>query len=389
MSIRSFISAESESAKIRADRESKFVKEYEAMLKIAAPLVLLNPKASEHVIAAADGGNALRVLVESNKIPFDINSTVGQLCTVVLQQRGYNPSDPGFASKWFDAGSNASEMFASSTHMASLPAWTFASLTEPILEQVAKSKNKVQTWDQFWDGRRSRPLIEAIPFETEIRRSLITGWFVATLFGMRKVESVPTGRTAKVWNPTLQVPGWSTFPSPFISTAGMDTKRESWILPQLLVSAGIALAEFGKSGSPEFINGYRLLKYLGREVTTSFEGRDHWDGKGSGDMLPTGMHGQSQFVKDWVKNGSKPAVNMELLPLLEKNLLASSDRGAALIASVETLRSEYASIWESGQATAWNDLSETWELKEDIDLALNDIGTYVAELHLTTSTTSD
>ena len=389
MSIRTFISADSESAKIRGDRESKFVKEYEAMLKIAAPLILLNPKASEHVIAAADGGNALRILVESNKIPFDINSNVGQSCTVVLQQRGYNPSDPGFASKWFDAGSNASEMFASSTHMASLPAWTFASLTEPILEQVAKSKNKVQTWDQFWDGRRSRPLIEAIPFETEMRRSMITGWFVATLFGMRKVESVPAGRTAKIWNPTLQVPGWSTFPSPLISTAPADTKRESWILPQLLVSAGIALAEFGKSGSPEFIYGYRLLKFLGREVTTSFENRDHWDGRGSGDMLPTGMPAQSQFIKDWVEFGTKPADSLELLPLLQNNLLTISDRGAALIASVETLRSEYASIWDSGQVAAWNDLSETWELREDIDLALSDIGTYVAELHITTAMTSD
>ena len=389
MSIRSFISADSESAMIRSGRESKFVKEYEAMLKIAAPLILLNPKASQHVIAAADGGNALRILIESSKIPFDINSSVGQACTVVLQQQGYNPSDPGFASKWFDAGSNRSEMFASSTHMASLPVWTFASLTEPILEQVAQSKNKVQTWDQFWDGRRSRPLIEAIPFETEIRRSIITGWFIARLFGMGKVETVPAGRTAKVWNPTLQVPGWSTFPSPLISTAAVDTKRESWILPQLLLSAGIALAEFGKSGSLDFIYGYRLLKFLGREVTTSFENRDHWDGKGSGDMLPTAILAQSQYIKDWVEIGTKPANSLEFLPLLQELLDASGDRSKALIAAVEKLRSEYASIWNENQATPWNDLSETWELKEDIDLALSDIGAYVGELHVTTSTTSD
>jgi hypothetical protein len=101
------------------------------------------------------------------------------------------------------------------------------------------------------------------------------------------------------------------------------------------------------------------------------------------------MAAQSQFLKDWVENGAKPAANMELLPLLEKNLLTSSDRSAALIASVETLRSEYANIWESGKSTAWNDLSETWELHEDIDLALSDIGTYVAELHITTAMTSD
>jgi hypothetical protein len=106
-------------------------------------------------------------------------------------------------------------------------------------------------------------------------------------------------------------------------------------------------------------------------------------------MLPTGVLAQSKYVKDWVENGTKPAPSMELKELLEKNLRTNSDRSAALIASVETLRAEYESIWESNQATAWNDISETWELREDIDLALSDIGTYVAELHITTATTSD
>ena len=389
MSIRKYVSAETESEKVRQARGDKFVKEYSAMLKIASPLVLLNPKASAHIVAAGDGGSALGILLESNKIPFAIESNVGQACVGVLQQQGYNPSTPSFAAKWFDAGSNASTMFAAATHTASLPAWAFASLTEPILEQVAQSKNKVQTWDQFWDGRRSRPLVEAIPFETEMRRSIITGWFISRLFGMSVVEGVTAGRTVKIWNPTLQVPGWSTFPSPLISTAGADTKKDSWVLPQLLVSAGIALSDFGKSGDPEFINGYRLLKYLGREVTTSFDGRDKWDGKGLGDMLPTGMLSQSTYINEWATKGTKPKDSFDLLKLLQSSLDANSDRSAALIATVEKLRAEYAAIWQEVAAVAWNDLSETWELREDIDLALNDISNYVSDLHITTSITSD
>ena len=389
MSIRKFVSAETESEKVRQAREAKFVKEYAAMLKIASPLVLLNPRASAHIVAAGDGGSALGILLESNKIPFAIDSNVGQACIGVLQQQGYNPNTPSFAAKWFDAGSNASTMFAAATHTASLPAWAFASLTEPILEQVAQSKNKVQTWDQFWDGRRSRPLVEAIPFETEMRRSIITGWFISRLFGMSVVEGVTAGRTVKVWNPTLQVPGWSTFPSPLISTAGADTKKDSWVVPQLLVSAGIALADFGKSGDPEYINGYRLLKYLCREVTTTFDGRDKWDGRGIGDMLPTGMLSQSTFVKDWVTTGTKPNDSLDLLKLLQSSLDANPDRSAALIASVEKLRTEYATIWQDVATVAWNELSETWELREDIDLALSDISNYVSELHVTTSNTSD
>jgi len=380
MSIREYVSDPNQSANTRADREKKFAKEYEAMLKIASPLVMLNSEASGHVVLAADGGSAFGIMMETNKIPFDMTSPVGQLCANVLLLRGYKPSAPGFATKWFNASSKATQLFAASTHVASLPAWTFSSLTEPILEQVAQSKKIVQTWEQFWDGRRSRPLVEAIPFETEMRRSIITGWFVARLFGMGSVETVPAGRTAKVWNPTLQVPGWSTFTSPLISTSKADTKRSSWILPQLLVSAGIAFAEFGRSGNPEFINGYRLLKFLGREVTTSLEHRDHWDGSGAGDMLPTGVTAKSQYITDWVKNGVQPAANLDLLDLLLENIQTSADRGAALIATVETLRADYADVWREITATPWEEISETWELREDIDVALSDISTYVSNL---------
>jgi hypothetical protein len=280
-------------------------------------------------------------------------------------------------------------MFAASTTQASLPAWAFASLTEPILEQVAQSKNDPKTWIQFWKGRRTRPLIESIPFETEMRRSMITGWFVATLFGMRKVETVPAGRTVQIWNPTLQTPGWSTFPSPLLNTHLEDNKRSSWVLPQLLVSAGIALAEFGKSGNPEFINGYKLLKYLGREVTTSMKNRDKWDGNGKGDMLPTGMPGQSTFLKDWVEEGTLPGSNLNLLKLLQASISSNPDRGSALIATLEQLRAEYNGIWQEYSTAAWHKLPETWEIKEDIDQALDDLLNYVQDLHITSSATSD
>ena len=379
MSIREYVSAAGESILIRAGRESKFAAEYEAMIKIAAPLVLLNQRAAEHV-RSTDGGSALQTMWESNKIPFAMDSNVGKLCVPILEGRGHSSGAPGFAAKWFNAGSNVKDMFAASSHIASLPAWTFASLTDPILQQVAQSKNLVQNWNQFWDGRRSRPLTEAIPFEAEMRRSMITGWFISRLFGLGIVEKKQVGRTAKIWNPTLQVPGWSTFPSPLIPTKQPDTSKDSWVLPQLLVSAGIALSELGNSGSLDFIYGYRLLKFLGREVTTSFPNRDHWDGRGEGDMLPTGIPAQCLYLREWIESGTTPNDSLKLNKKLQEKLLEGGDRESALIATVEVWRTEYAEIWNGGDATAWNLLSETWELQEDIDLALSDIASYVAKL---------
>jgi hypothetical protein len=148
----------------------------------------------------------------------------------------------------------------------------------------------------------------------------------------------------------------------------------------LLASAGIALSELGNSGNLEFVYGYRLLKFLGREVTTSFPNRDHWDGRGAGDMLPTGMPAKCSFIQEWVEKDITPTDSLKLNKKLQEKLLESNDRKNALIATVETWRTEYAEIWNSLDATAWNLLSETWELQEDIDLALSDIATYASKL---------
>ena len=428
ISIRDFVGAAGVDPQIRDQREARFVKEFQAMVSIARPLITLNPNAMSHVLSVSDGEPAARVLLKTSKIPFAASSFVGRACTQVLQQSGFNPSDPSFEQDWFAAGSNDTSMVTVSTIQNPLPVWAFASLTEPILEEVARSKNQTQTWVQFWDGRRSRPLVEAVPFETEMRRSIVTGWFLAGFFGLREIdtgqkfrqESISktrsisgevldflfnkgltvyedvqlknekaqsiasfsaVGRSLRIWNPTLETPDWSTFPSPLLNSHPEDMKRESWLLPQLLMSAGIALANFGKTGNPEFINGYRLLKYIGREVTTSFSGRDQWDGNGLGDMLPSGERSQSSYLKNWVELGDLPSKSHSLNPLLCDSLIDNPIRSEALITAIEKIRSQYTEIWASLSDTPWHSLPETWELREDIDLALSDISEYVRELH--------
>jgi hypothetical protein len=94
-------------------------------------------------------------------------------------------------------------------------------------------------------------------------------------------------------------------------------------------------------------------------------------------MLPTGMPAQSQFMKDWIENGTKPASSLELLPLLQEHVDASGNRAAALIASVEKQRAVYNGIWDEFSTTDWHKLPETWELRSDIDLALSDIAAYI------------
>ena len=358
------------------------------MLRLAEPLVSLNPNAFQYIINVDNAQPANGVMRKSSDIPFDIKSRVGKECTQILQKLGIDVASPSFEAEWFDPGSNDTTLFAVSTTQASLPAWAFASLTEPILNQVAHSKTDSSAWIQFWEGRRGRPLAEAIPFETEIRRSIITGWFVASLFGLLDKKELSVGRSLQIWNPTLQSPDWSRFPEPLLNTHIQDVRRGWWYLPQILTSAGLALANFGKTGDQSYLHGYRLLKYLGREVTTSMDGRDFWDGNGVGDMLPTGMPSQSSFIRKWVENATAPSEKRELNKLLKDNVATASDRSEALLSTLQQIRDEYSEIWSRFATTPWPDLPETWELRHEIDLALSDIYNYVKALAISDSDTS-
>lgn len=386
--INEFVEDPNIDAKERSKREAKFVNEFTAMLSLAQPLIKLNPSAMNYVLSVSDGTPADRILLYPTKIPFNANSSIGQACTLVLQGVGQNVQTPSFAQKWFKETSRATVLYTAATTQASLPAWAFESLTDPILKQVESSKNEVKNWNQFWSQRRTRPLPEAVPFETEIRRSIVTGWFLASLFGLRTIGITPTGKKVDIWNPTLQTPGWSEFPNPLLNTHLEDMSRDTWVLPSLLTSAGIALSMFGKTGKAEHIHGYQLLKYLGREITTKITGRDKWDGNGLGDKLPTGVVAKSTFVKDWIETGTKPSSSHPLLELLESSLATTPDRKQALVNALQTLQSEYAAAWSQFANVSWHLIPETWELKDDIELALTDIQNYVTGMQTVSAKTS-
>jgi len=386
MSIREFLTAEGLDKKVKDQREDKFVSEFQSMLKLAQPLVLLNDEAMRYVKGVGTGDRADGVLFRSSKLPFELDSPLGRACVTILEGNGERSADGDFSQKWFDPGSNDIAMFAASTTQASLPAWAFASLTDPILNQVAKSKNNSGTWMQFWEGRRARPLIEAIPFETEMRRSMVTGWFMASLFGLREINASANGRTVRIWNPTLQTPGWSSFPDPLLDTHPEDAQRGNWLLPAILTSAGIALCEFGKTGNTATIEPYKFLLYMGREVTTSIKNRDVWNLPGSGDELPTGARSMSKYLRDWVTSGVKPS-DRDLLDMLSIRMSQGGNREEAIKSAVTELREQYRKAWEEFNVSAWHKMPETWELKDDIDTALDDILNYVEGLHTVTAMT--
>lgn len=387
MSIRDFVNAEGISPQEGTKRAAAFVAQYQAMIKLAEPLVSLNLSAMNYVKSVKDGRPAVNSMPKSSKIPFAKSSQIGQSCTQFLNSIGVDINDGSFESRWFNDSNDSTTMYATSTTQASLPAWAFQSLTEPILDQVAVSKLDQGNWRQFWDGRRGRPIVEAIPFETEMRRSMVTGWYVAALFGLRENGTNGYGHTLQVWNPTQTVEGWSQFPAPLLAPHDVDATK-GWLLPAALVSAGLAMCEFGKTGNLDILNPYKFLLHLGREVTTKLEDRDSWEMPGIGDPLPNGQHKKAEFIVHWLETGIKPGANLPYLDILDNRLNSGVDRKQALLETVAELQAQYKNIWEEYKATSWHRMPEMWELQEDIDLALSDIYNYVNELHTVSARTS-
>lgn len=256
-----------------------------------------------------------------------------------------------------------------------LPLWSIPSLVNSIDYEIEVCKSNVQTWDMFWEGRRARPLSESIPLDAETRRSMIAGWFIAPLFGMRKLDGGPRGRSAMIWNPTLGAPGWSAFPDPLLPTHPEDMSRPLWMLPQLLLSTGIALVKFGRTGDPTFMDGYRQLNHLGSEVNTATAHRARWDSD-RGTRVSWKLLGESKSLSDWIQSGVKPVNELELSNSLAEVHDTPAARAEALYKAVERIRENYSKLWEEFEGKPWHQMPETWELRDDIDLALEDISNY-------------
>jgi hypothetical protein len=94
----------------------------------------------------------------------------------------------------------------------------------------------------------------------------------------------------------------------------------------------------------------------------------------------------SRYIRDWVADGTKPA-DRALLDMLAVRISNGGNRDEAIKTAVADLREQYRKAWEEFKISAWHKMPETWELKEDIDTALDDIFNYVEGLHTVSAVT--
>ena len=362
------------------EREEAFIKAYSEMLRISVPLVKFNERALKS-IQSPSGESPTVTQKKSAPIPFDVNSQVGtSLVGVLSNDLGVNISLPSFAKEWFDPSSELTEMFVIQVPSGALPAYAFASLTNPIAESVLAAKNSPILWSSYWTNRRSRPLQEAVPVSDKMLRSMITGWFVAKSLGLVTDAGEGIEKTLKIANPTLTPAGFSMFPSPLLVTSVEDV-RNKFALPSLLSSIGLAMVNYGQTGDESQLHAYRLLKYLGREVTVEMK-LDDWDNGGLGDLSPGGIPITSSVVRDWVFTGQIKGLTGSQLST-EASLLAEStseSRAEFIKNYVDSQNAKFNKYWDNNQFTSWSKLPNLWEIKDEISEALQNISHYVTTI---------
>jgi hypothetical protein len=94
-------------------------------------------------------------------------------------------------------------------------------------------------------------------------------------------------------------------------------------------------------------------------------------------MLPTGVRGKSTLMQDWVKSNIRPVDDPELKGPLKGNLESQESRVQAILKTINETRNFYQSVWKDLEDARWQETPETWEIKDDIDLALTSIYDYV------------
>ena len=366
MSIADFVKHGSK--KIQLDRQQAFLSAFTDLIQLSAPLISLNDNAIQKFHSNSQPGQTpFGVNLLLTEIPFAEQSEIGEGCVRILTQ-----ADLGADSVSFEAASTTKDLFAFATVKSAMSPLVFSSLIEPIAQAWLSASGDPTAVHSFWDGRRARPLVDALPIPPEIRLSMVIGWFVSMMFGQRKKDTSNTmlGVKWEIWDPEAK---WVAFPYPLLPTHLLDRSP----LPAILKSLSLAIVQAGKLASEQPLIPYMRLKQVGREITT--------DSRFALDLPDPGIP-TSDLIRNWVMTGSVPAGAPEDFELATGDNgkypvpTTVDERRAAVTRRVVELRDQYEEVWASYEGKTWSDLPRIFELKDDVNSALTYLVQYCESL---------
>jgi hypothetical protein len=334
------------------ERRQQFLTAFEEAIDLAAPLVRIN--------------TALTALVHSNINPSDRylhmsavpfpdtgdSQPIYTSCKAILQRGQLWSND---FEKQFKVASGVQEIDFFSTLQKPMTLMVFDSIMGPAYKFWNEQIGNSAAMHGYWTMRRARPLSEFIPAAPEVVHQIIIGWFISILLGQRKVEDDKLkGPKISVWD--SEEKDFISFPHPMLPIGSYMKRIE--LLPTMLESLVLAFTECNNSNSLDPLRAYWRL-------------------------IDLGLNYQA-VMSDWIANASLEAD----APTPDEIMAGAAggdfeDRKTALLKILNQTKLIYFESFE--KESLKNDpfaLSLVFELKDQISSALDEIYTFIDEMHL-------
>jgi hypothetical protein len=244
----------------QARNHMKFLKEFDAAVAGAKPLVEKDPKLSR----SAHGAEAEEIGVLFSPIPVAEDDALFEPLKAVLSN--YEVWDDSSSPKWFAGASGASnvrqiDIFS----MTSFPVqpMTLRSVMDPIAKEWLVASKDDESRSNFMRWRRGRPLPESLPVSPSIWPRMLSGFYVAKLFGLIKHDEAHAAFGKLGPKLSMWIDGGKKhvdFPFP-LHFPGVAARPD--YLGIIMESLIIALVNCYSEGSLEPLEPYKKLATLG------------------------------------------------------------------------------------------------------------------------------
>lgn len=235
-----------------ARRQERFMTEFRAVLGASEPLVSIN-----QTVAAAihPGINVLDVYPSISGIPLEASSELGMAVSNLFDSKLDT-------SRWFGKNLGAKDISIMKLLANPLQPMVFNSIMDPVNTLWGQVSGDPNARASFYQWRRARPLVEAIPAAPARVQAMIRGWIVADLFDqLRITETDKLGKLVEVWDPTFN---WQSFPHPLFHPSSPNNAE---LLGTVLESLIIAIALSGGDNANPLgpLRAYHRLDALGTD----------------------------------------------------------------------------------------------------------------------------
>lgn len=245
-------------AGVAATRQARFLEVFKSGLNVAGPLI----KVSNAMLAAVHGLAEAELIYTFTEIPLD-QTPVKDETIKVMRAVGTLPDQAAEDEIEKVFGTGTQQRIEIITYFqAPFEPMVFDSVMKPIAAHWANRRGTPEGRSDFWTWRRARSLPDFVPVPPEVRRSMVTGWFVGRLLGeltwdLADLDNPKAGMFVPLLRRRLP------FPDPLL---GPLLVNEEDLLPAVLESLPLAMVDSNTRQSLEPLMPYGRLRELGEKA---------------------------------------------------------------------------------------------------------------------------